>query len=329
MTDREASVKAIPHGADEVRCRDGSPMSPVDIACAEPAFLDLTFAGLENVPRLGEERLANDLLRSPGGGAITAVGAARLGLSSALVSPLGRDPVGDLLLQMLTVDGVRFAGRRVDRTPLTVVMPADGDRAMATFDPGEEATAGELAAVEPRAVVISLPRLRLAPPGARIYATVGDIDARALSGRALPDLTGVRALLVNEREAHLLTGLAEPVRAAAALAELAPVAIVTLGERGALAAGAEGTVHVEGVNVEAVDTTGAGDLFAAAYVWADRWGAPLAERLRWAVLYGALSVRVATAVAGAVSLQALLEEGVEHGLTSPVQEPSAAVKEDQ
>jgi sugar/nucleoside kinase (ribokinase family) len=301
----------------------------VDLACAEPAFLDLTFAGLEGVPRPGEERLATDLLRSPGGGAITAVGAARLGLSSALLSPIGTDPVGELLLAMLGADHVRFAGRRVERTPLTVVMPAEGDRAMATFDPGEEVTAAELAAVDPRAVVLSLPRLALAPPRSRIYATVGDIDARALSGRALPDLGGVRALLVNEREAHLLTGIADPERAADALAELAPVAVVTLGERGALAAGAEGTIHVDGVPVEAVDTTGAGDLFAAAYAWADRWGEALPERLRWAVLYATLSVRVATAVAGAVSLKALLEEGVQHGLASPVREPSAAMKEEQ
>ena len=177
--------------------------------------------------------------------------------------------------------------------------------------------------------MLSLPRLPLSPPGAQIYVSVGDVDARALAGRRLPDLGGVRALLVNEREAQLLTGLTDPERAAARLAETAPVAIVTLGERGALAAGSEGVVHVEGVPVEAVDTTGAGDLFAAAYVWADLAEAALTERLRWAVLYAALSVRVATATAGAVSLKALLEEGVEHGLTSPVREPSAAMKEEQ
>ena len=56
-------------------------------------------------------------------------------------------------------------------------------------------------------------------------------------------------------------------------------------------------MRVPGVAVEAVDTTGAGDLFAAAYVWADHWGAA-PERLRWAVLYASLSVRVATAVRG-------------------------------
>jgi hypothetical protein len=122
---------------------------------------------------------------------------------------------------------------------------------------------------------------------------------------------------------------ADAATAAAQLAERAPVAIVTLGERGALAAGAEGTVRVEGVPVDAVDTTGAGDLFNAAYVWADHWGAALHERLRWAVLYAALSVRVATAVAGAVTLQALLEQGAELGLASPVRQPSATMKEER
>jgi sugar/nucleoside kinase (ribokinase family) len=273
--------------------------------------------------------MATDFLRSPGGGAITAVGAARLGLSSSLVSPLGDDAVGILLRTLLADDGVRWDGRLVARTPVTVIMPTNGDRAMATFDPGEGVTADELAAVEPRAVVLSIPRLPLAPAGARVYVSVGDVDARALAGGELPDLSGARALLVNEREAQLLTGLADAESAATQLAQRVPLAIVTLGSDGALAAGAQGAVHVPGVPVDVVDTTGAGDLFAAAYVWADHWGAPLEQRLRWAVLYASLSVRVATAVAGAVTLRALLEEGVQHGLTSPVRQPSAAMKEDR
>jgi sugar/nucleoside kinase (ribokinase family) len=178
--------------------------------------------------------------------------------------------------------------------------------------------------------VLSIPRLPLAPAGARAYVSVGDVDARALAGAELPpELAGARALLVNEREARLLTGLSDPEAAAEALAALTPLAIVTLGRDGAVAAGVDGTVRVPGVEVEAVDTTGAGDLFAAAYVWADHWGVALTERLRWAVLYASLSVRVATAVAGALTLRALLEEGAEQGLTSPVRQPSAAMKEEQ
>ena len=51
----------------------------VDVVVAVPAFMDMTFVGLEGLPGLGEERFAGDLVRSPGGGAITAIGCARLG----------------------------------------------------------------------------------------------------------------------------------------------------------------------------------------------------------------------------------------------------------
>ena len=47
----------------------------VDLAIATPVFLDYTFVGLEGLPGPGEERFAGDMVRSPGGGAITAIGA--------------------------------------------------------------------------------------------------------------------------------------------------------------------------------------------------------------------------------------------------------------
>ena len=65
-----------------------------DLVVATPVFLDLTFVGLESLPALGEERFAAELLRSPGGGAITAVGAARLreaGSETAIVLASSRD----------------------------------------------------------------------------------------------------------------------------------------------------------------------------------------------------------------------------------------------
>jgi sugar/nucleoside kinase (ribokinase family) len=66
--------------------------------------------------------------------------------------------------------------------------------------------------------------------------------------------------------------------------------------------------------MHAVDTTGAGDLLCAAFVWADLAGADVETALRWAVLYGSLSVTVPTGAAGAVTLERLLEEGTTRGL---------------
>ena len=106
---RARDLRRLPQAP--ARAAGGVPRMSVDLACAEPAFLDLTFAGLEAIPRPGEERLAQDFLRSPGGGAITAVGAARLGLSSALVVAARRRRRRRALRTLLAEDGVRWAGR--------------------------------------------------------------------------------------------------------------------------------------------------------------------------------------------------------------------------
>ena len=95
------------------------PTSVTDLVVATPVFLDLTFVGLESLPALGEERFAAELLRSPGGGAITAVAAARLGLSAAVAAPLGDDVGGDLVRTMLAEEGVGASppGRHRERRP--------------------------------------------------------------------------------------------------------------------------------------------------------------------------------------------------------------------
>jgi sugar/nucleoside kinase (ribokinase family) len=145
----------------------------VDLAVATPTFLDLTFVGLEGLPGPGEERFAADLVRSPGGGAITAVGAARLGLATALAAPLGADDAGEFVRTALAAEGIALSDRRSPRTPTTVVMPVDGDRSMVTVDPGVRASAADVAALEPRAVSLSLDQLYCVPPGSAAYVTCG------------------------------------------------------------------------------------------------------------------------------------------------------------
>jgi sugar/nucleoside kinase (ribokinase family) len=255
---------------------------------------------------------------SPGGGAITAIGAARLGLSTALAAPLGEDGPGALVRRELEHMGVRVVAAPGARTPVTTVMPVDHERAMVTFDPGVRARADELAALAPRAVIADLDQLDLLPAGARGYISCGDDGARAFAGRLPQGLDRVRALLVNEREALLLTGARSAEEAAERLAESVETVVVTLGPNGALAAVEGRLVRAGGFDVgPVVDTTGAGDLLAAAWAWAE--GTPLdpEARLRWAVLYAALSVTVPTGAAGAVALERLMEEGTRRGLPAP------------
>jgi sugar/nucleoside kinase (ribokinase family) len=295
----------------------------VDVAVAAPAFIDMTFVGLEAIPEPDEERFAGDLVRSPGGGAITAVGAARLGLRSVLAAPLGEDPAGDMVRRDLERDGVAVIERRCARTPVTVVLPVNGERAMVTYDPGIRAQAADLAALEPRSVVAGLDQLDLVPPGARAYATVGSDDARAFAGRLPSRLETTQALLLDRREACELTGAGDPEEAAARLGERVESVVVMLGTAGAVAVVEGRTLRTDALATgPVVDTTGARDLLAAAWAWADLAGLDGEARLHWSVLYAGLSVSVPTGAGGAATLERLLEAGARAGLSAP---PRAAV----
>jgi ribokinase len=286
----------------------------VDVVVTATAFMDITFIGLESVPRPGEERFAGDLLRSPGGGAINAIGASRLGLGAALAVPLGEDLDGAFIRNALEQEGIALSTGAGTRTPTTVVMPWGGERAMVTFEPGASTSAAEVAAFGPRAVIVALDQLDLVPEGARGYATCGDDDARAFEGHPPRDLDRARAVFVNRREALMLTGLGTAEEAAERLGADAEIAVVTLGPAGALAYTGGELFRAPGFEMEAVDTTGAGDLLCAAFVWADLAGADVEVALRWAVLYGSLSVTVPTGAAGAATLGRLMEEASARGL---------------
>jgi sugar/nucleoside kinase (ribokinase family) len=290
----------------------------VDVVVAVPAFMDMTFVGLEALPALGEERFAGDLVRSPGGGAITAVGTARLGLSTALASPLAADPAGEMITEALAAEGVAIVGTPCGRTPVTMVMPLGNDRAMVTHDPGVRARAADVAAQSPAAVIIGLSQLDVVPAGARGYVSVGDDDARAFAGRLPPGLPAMSGLLIDRREALVLTGASTPEQAAEILGAVVPTAVVLLGPRGAVAVIDGRPVNVGGFDVgTAVDTTGTSDLFVAAWTWGATTGMDIETSLRWAGLYAALSVRVPTGAAGATTLERFLEEGASRGLPAP------------
>ena len=97
--------------------------APRRTRCRHPRLPRHDVRRARGAARAGEERFAGELVRSPGGGAITAVAAARLGLDTALVAPVGDDLGGEYVRREIERDGVAAAGFRTKRTPETVIMP--------------------------------------------------------------------------------------------------------------------------------------------------------------------------------------------------------------
>ena len=99
--------------------------------------------------------------------------------------------------------------------------------------------------------------------------------------RALVDDGDIDILFANEHELAALTGEADFDTGMARLSASVPTLVVTRSEKGAVAVcgGERAAVPAEPVD-KVVDTTGAGDLFAAGYLFGHVRGRPLAECLR-------------------------------------------------
>ena len=110
----------------------------------------------------------------------------------------------------------------------------------------------------------------------------------------------VDLLLANADEAVVLTGRTDPADGCRALAERVPVAVVKLGADGAVAACADAWIAVPAIPSSdvpcaeptgpALDTTGAGDAFAAGLLTARAQGATLDECLRSGTRAAAIAV---------------------------------------
>ena len=289
----------------------------VDLAVVGSPFLDLTFEGLPRVPAPGEEVTGVRLHAGPGGTGIHAVGAARLGLSVALVAPVPQDELGRLLRRMLEEEDVAWSGGETSTAHVTALLSTPEGTAMASALPPDEPTAEEVAAVAPTAVVVSLGRVTLAPAGVRVHAVTGPLEAERAAGMLGGHGDLLDSFICNASEAAAITGWDDPAAAALELGRFARTAVVTMGGDGAVGSESGDLIRAAAPDVGLVDATGAGDLFVAAYAWADAQRLPIEQRLAWATLYAGLSVRAPTALAGALHLRDILDEGARRGLAVP------------
>lgn len=262
-----------------------------DVICAGPPFLDIIFRGLVGIPAPGEEALASEVVIVPGAMANVAFALRQLELDAVVSAPKGADPTGRMLQDLMAEAGIPWIGEPGDATSLSVALPIGNERAFVTFQSAVAIDLAAVGALAPRAIVINLPLPGPVPSGPWVYGVVGDPQVARLLEDGPSPLTGLRALLLNEREARSLSGLPDPLEAAAQLAGRGCLVVVTRGPDGAAAALPDGRiVEAATMAIDAPDSVGAGDLFAAAFIWADLHDRPVVERLNLATAYASLSL---------------------------------------
>ncbi|WP_425472910.1 carbohydrate kinase family protein [Vallicoccus soli] len=304
------------HAVDPLRAvreRDaaaGRPEPQHDVFLAGTVFLDIVFTGLEHMPAAGTEVWAPGMGSSPGGVANLAIACSRLGLRTSLAAAFGDDYYAEFCYRTLQEqEGVDLSrSRRFGRwhTPVTVSMAVERDRSMVTHEHEPPLCAGHMIGDPPtsRAGFVDLGAPdpcgsapdwvpQAAARGTLLFADVGWDPTGAWSPAVLDHLAGCHAFMPNAVEAMSYTRTGTPRAAVEALAGRTPLVVVTDGARGALAVDATTgeRAQVPALQVDALDPTGAGDVFGAGVVLGTLAGWPLADRLAFAALCSGLAVQ--------------------------------------
>jgi sugar/nucleoside kinase (ribokinase family) len=290
---------------------------------------DVLVLGGDVTPSFGQqEKLVDGIWMVVGGSAaITAVAAARLGLSVGLVAAVGADPAGDFLLGQLAREGVgteAVAVRDGVPTGMTVALSRGADRAILTA-PGAVAsltTQDVPAALLARARHVHIssyfllehslgPGLAAMLAAARAAGATTSLDTnwdpagKWGDERLHASLAQTDVLLPNETEALRIAG-APTLPAAAGALTAGPRLVVKLGERGALCVDGPVWHRTELPPVTPVDATGAGDCFNAGLIGGLLRGLALSDAAALGCAVGALSTRAAGGTASCPDLASAL-----------------------
>ena len=260
-----------------------------------------------SLPRPGETVLAPDYRALPGGkGANQALAARRAGAEVAMYGCVGHDAFAAAALELLDRDGVDLAGlARSDRATgcAAVCVDAGGENQIVVASGANRDARMDAipdSALGPDTTLLLQLEVDLAEIEAlieRARAAGARIVLNAAPAALLPEaaLAAIDVLIVNRLEASMLAetleiGAAGAVSAARDLADrLGCLAVVTLGQEGAIAFGPDQAWRVDALAIEARDTTGAGDTFAGVFAAALDGGASVPDALARASVAGGLA----------------------------------------
>ncbi|MEM6365923.1 MAG: adenosine kinase [Planctomycetota bacterium] len=234
---------------------------------------------------------AASLNRCAGGSAANTIAAvADFGGTTAFVGKIGGDETGEFFLKDLRELGVTIEVDPTDASPTgtcAVLITDDAQRTMLTnLGASEHLNAADVdEATIQKSKYVYIEGYLL--PGDVTKAAAGAAMSLAKKNGVKVALTASDPFLVNmlrdeiwelirgpvdlffcnEEEARSLTGLDDPIACASKIHESAENVCMTLGENGSIIMHGGEVIPVEGVKVDAVDTTGAGDMYAGGILY--------------------------------------------------------------
>jgi len=253
-------------------------------------------------------------VKAPGGSAgNTIFGLAKLGMSSAMLGKVGKDEDGDFYkatLASLGGDVKSFRSNDSVHTGrcLCLVTP-DSERTMRT-DLGAAATIGpdeitledfsDISHVHIEGYVLfSEPLARKVlstakEAGCTVSLDLASFEVVRFNKGILPELLDnyVDIVFANEAEGKEFTGFDDPGKILEVFSKHCQVCVLKVGEKGSYIKQHGSTVQVGAEKVKAVDTTGAGDLWQAGFLFGFLTGKPLEVCGRYGSILGAEVVKV-------------------------------------
>jgi ribokinase len=277
----------------------------IRLVCVGDLMVDV-LAQLPGPLAPGSDTPAEIRLFGGGAAANVAAWAARDGAAASFVGRAGSDALGRRAVDELLAGGVdarvQLDPDRPTGTCIVLVDPA-GERTMipaagANAAPGDYPLPDDadwlyvsgyslLSAACRPAALAALATARERSWSIAVDAASAAPLQRAGAGDFLNWLGAGVLLFANADEAVVLSGITEPAAAAAALASRTGQAVVKQGAGGASWSNGSGVRSVAAVAADVVDTTGAGDAFAAGYLACD---GDVQSRLANAVRLAAVAV---------------------------------------
>jgi sugar/nucleoside kinase (ribokinase family) len=283
--------------------RTRSPMANYDVLLFDPYFCDLIVTGLPELPRLGKDLFGTDMGIEAGGTFNTVRALHRLQIRVGWACDLGNDLFSQYVLAEISKEGVDRSLLRMHDKPVrgfSLAFSYRNDRGFISYMDRLEPVDRVPYIDEHRPSVVLLNMLESDESGrsfvqaARDMGTTVFLDSQSTSKTlvtpGVPEmLRSIHVLLINESEALGITGAPSRDEAGTTLAQFTPLVVLKCGAEGAFAYKGYQCISAPALDVNVIDTTGAGDCFNAGFIAAYLRDQSLEICLRMGNVCGGLS----------------------------------------